>query len=449
MTRRRRPLDVRNRLLVIVLSTVAFALIAATVGFNLLLAHTTSRDADRILRERVDSERAALQVRDGRIRLVESVDESTADSRIWVFRGNEPLEAPPAHPRTLAAARSFVTRPAGFLEVPQTDERLYGVPIYDSAKRVGTVVAGISLAPYEETRREALTASLFMALLLLAIVGVAAWWLLRSALRPVARMTDQAAAWSETDLDRRFLVGEPHDELTRLAATLDALLDRIAASLRHERLLSAELSHELRTPLAKLAAEAELALRRERTADEYREALGAVLANAAQLSRIVEALLAAAQQEGGSNPGVSTAASVAQAAAAGCSQLAAERGVDLEVDEPDGALRIGVEHGLAERILQPVVENACLYGHSAVRVSVARSNGAVLFMVDDDGPGVDPAERETIFEPAARGLAGRNGTSGAGLGLALARRLARSASGDVVAQSRSGGGRFVIRLPAA
>ena len=99
--------------------------------------------------------------------------------------------------------------------------------------------------------------------------------------------------------------------------------------------------------------------------------------------------------------------------------------------------------------MHPVVENACLYGRSAVRVSVARSDGAVLFTVDDDGPGVDPAERETIFEPAVRGGAGRNGTAGAGLGLALARRLARAASGDVIAHSTRSGGRFVIRLPAA
>ena len=112
-----------------------------------------------------------------------------------------------------------MTQPAGFLEVPKTDERLYGVPILDGTKRVGTLVAGISLAPYEETRHEALVASLVMALVLLAVVGLAAWWLLRSALRPVALMTEQAAAWSEHDLDRRFLVGDPHDELTRLAAT--------------------------------------------------------------------------------------------------------------------------------------------------------------------------------------------------------------------------------------
>src|SRR6185295_11160667 len=102
---------------------------------------------------------------------------------------------------------------------------------------------------------------------------VAARWLLRASLRPVVRMTRQAAEWSEHDLDHRFALGPPHDELTELAATLDGMLDRLAASLRRERRFSAELSHELRTPLAHVLAETELALGRERQSAEYREAL--------------------------------------------------------------------------------------------------------------------------------------------------------------------------------
>src|SRR5207244_1729862 len=79
-------------------------------------------------------------------------------------------------------------------------------------------------------------------------VLIAARWLLAASLRPVVRMTRQAADWSEHDLDHRFALGTPHDELTELAATLDGLLDRLAASLRHQRRFSAELPHELRAP---------------------------------------------------------------------------------------------------------------------------------------------------------------------------------------------------------
>src|SRR5206468_229964 len=74
-------------------------------------------------------------------------------------------------------------------------------------------------------------------------------------------MTAQASDWSDHDLERRFSLGQPHDELTQLAFTLDRLLDRLAATLRHEQRLSAELSHELRTPLANIAAQAQFALR--------------------------------------------------------------------------------------------------------------------------------------------------------------------------------------------
>ena len=109
--------------------------------------------------------------------------------------------------------------------------------------------------------------------MLLGAVALLSHWILGKALLPVSRMTDDAAAWSDHDLDRRFDRGEPYDELTRLAATLDAMLERLSASLRHEQRLTAELSHELRTPLARIAAETELALRRDRTEEDYRESL--------------------------------------------------------------------------------------------------------------------------------------------------------------------------------
>ena len=440
--------DVRNRLLLIVLLALAFALGAATLGFNVILAHTTARDADAFLRQRADSELALLRVVNGRIHLAETADDTLSTSRIWIFHGKQPLEAPASRPETAATARSLVNSPGGFRNVRHRDERLYAVPITDNGRRVGTLVAGMSLAPYERTRELALIASLGFAVTLLAIVGFAVWWLLRSALRPVAQMTEQAAAWSETELDRRFDLGEPHDELTRLGATLDALLDRIAASLRHERLFSNEVSHELRTPLAKLIAEAELALRRNRSEDDYRAALSVVLANAEQLARIVETLVSAARHESGPS-GVADAGRAARRAAESCSELAAQRAVELTVSDPPSALRVGVDSDFAERILHPVLENACLYGRHQVHMSVARADHSVLFTVDDDGPGIAEDEQEAIFEPAARGRVGREVGTGAGLGLALARRLARSASGDVIASASAEGGRFVIRLPAA
>ncbi len=447
MTRVRPLRDVRTRLLLIVVVALALALGAATIGFNILLARSTSRDANAFLRARAAAELGMISVVHGRLRVAEPTDDTLGSSRVWIFRGTQLIEAPKVHVETASAAQSLAGGPARLLDVRDTDTRLYAVPIVADGQRVGTLVAGLTLAPYEQTRRRAVATSIAFFIVLLAIVGSAVWWLLRSALRPVAQMTEQAAAWSEQDLDRRFGLGVPHDELTRLGATLDGLLDRLAASLRHERRFSAELSHELRTPLAKLMAEAEVALRRDRTTDEYRDSLAVVLANAQQVARIVDALVAAAQHSA-QPQGVANAQEVAAAIVAACADEATSRGVELALDSPHERVRVGVDRDLAERILHPVVENALRYGRSAVRVAVVREGSTVVFSVDDDGPGVGDAERESIFEPAVRGSAGSSAPSGAGLGLALARRLARAASGDVVARP-GGRGQFVVRLPAA
>jgi signal transduction histidine kinase len=320
------------------------------------------------------------------------------------------------------------------------------MPVILHGSRAGSVVVALSLAPYEETRTLALVSSLVFGGLVLLLVAFAARWLLTSSLRPVTRMTRQAAAWSERELDHRFGLGEPRDELTELASTLDELLDRLAASLRREQRFSAELSHELRTPLARVLAETELALRREREPAEYRTTLELIKRNAEQLTRTVDALVAAARFEAGSQRGTADAFAVAEDALTACSGLAAERGLSLAVEQPPRLMRVGVERDLAERILQPVLENACRYAKSAVSIDIDRNGSTVRYAISDDGPGVEEDERERIFEPGVRGTAA-NG-DGSGLGLALARRLAASVAGEIEVDSASTGGRFLVRLPA-
>lgn len=446
----RRPLrDVRTRLLLVVVFALVLALAVAIFGFNRLFTSTNEHNANALVRNRAVSALATLELGGGRIRIGETRNDEQIDSRVWIFEGTRELETPPAPPAVARAARALAGGPPVIRDVADADTRLYALPVSANGRRLGTVVAATSLAPYEQTERTALIDSIILALVLLAIVGATVWWLLAAALRPVLRMTEQAEVWSERELDSRFDLGPPHDELTRLGATLDRLLDRLAASLRHERRFSAELSHELRTPLARILAETELALRRERTPGEYRAALEDVRRNATQVSRIVDSLVAAARHEASSSSGTSDAHAVVVEAVEHCAPLAAERNVVVEIDAPPGALRIGIDGDLAERILEPVVENACRYGRSHVRVRLGRTAGRVLVSVEDDGAGVRDDERERIFEPGARGSAGSANGAGAGLGLALARRLARSASGDVEAVAHDGGAMFAVRLPAA
>jgi signal transduction histidine kinase len=443
------PLGLRGRLQFAVGAAVAAALVGLVAGFNLILDHVLDNDARDLARTRADAQIESLHTAGGRLTMPEAPDDGSADAFIWVFARGKVLERPRAAQSIDRAARTLVNGNHAFLDVPGHDLRLYAEPVVANGSRVGTVVAGVSLAPYEQTRKLALLSSLVLGGVVLLVVLIAARWLLSASLRPVVRMTRQAAEWSEYDLEQRFTLGPPHDELTELAATLDGLLDRLAASLRHERQFSAELSHELRTPLARVLAESELALRRERQPAEYREALGLIHRNADQLARTIDALVAAARYEAGLERGTADAHAVADNAARACNGLAAERDIDLSVAPPARALRIGIDADLAQRIIQPVVENACRYGSSRVRVEIGRENSSVLYAVEDDGPGVAPDEDDRIFEAGVRGSAARPGEQGAGLGLALARRLARTIDGDVVADPTASGGRFLVQLPAA
>jgi signal transduction histidine kinase len=258
-------------------------------------------------------------------------------------------------------------------------------------------------------------------------------------------MTSAAAIWSEHDLDRRFAAEQPPDELGQLATTLDSLLDRITDALRREQLFTAEISHELRTPLARIVAETDLALRRPREAASYREALETVKRNAQQLTRIIDTLLEAARASSDQRHGSADALVAAGRAAEHFQAFAAQRGVELQVSGTPG--RIPIDGDLAERILQPVIENACRHAHSKAAVDVSRNGTAITITVTDDGGGVPESRRASIFEP---GVSGNQvcGGSGAGLGLTLARRLARSAGGEITAEPGAGG-HFIIRLPAS
>jgi signal transduction histidine kinase len=438
----------RRRLLLVVGAAVTVALLGLVAGFNVILGNVLDRDARDLARARAVAQFDTLRTDGSRLRIREAPDDRSGDAYLWIFAGTRTLEQPRATPETGRAARQLARGPARFVDVAASDTRLYAAPVLVAGKRLGTVVAGVSLAPYEQTRKLALLASLVLGGLVLILVLVTARWLLGASLRPVVRMTRQAAEWSEHDLDHRFALGPPHDELTELSATLDGLLDRLAASLRHERRFSAELSHELRTPLTRVLAESELALRRDREPHEYRQALESIHRSADRLARTIDALVAAARYEAGGERGTADARSVAEDAVRACSGLAAERRLDVQIDEPRSPLRIGVDADLAERILQPVLENACRYGSTSVRVAIGRENSSVVYEIEDDGPGVAAHENDRIFEPGLRGSAPRlNGDQGAGLGLSLARRLARSVDGDVVADPAAGGGRFLVRLP--
>jgi signal transduction histidine kinase len=436
------------------MGVVGIGLVLLVIAFNLILSDRLDNDIDAVLTARANGQMSALDVRRGKLIVADVPDEATAESQAWIFAGRRVLAAPrTAHARVDSAAAGLASGPRRYQDVESPAVRLFAQPVIDEDKRVGTVVVAASRTPYESTRKTALVASVVLAVLLIIVLGVVARLLLDAALRPVARMTESAAEWSEKDLDRRFNLGPATDELTLLATTLDGLLDRLAAGMRREQRFSAEISHELRTPLAKISTQAQLLSSSPDLGPEQHEEAEAVLRAAEEMRDVIEVLMASARAEAGvvghDTADVETAARASLEAAR---PEAEERGISFELLPGNGAgsMRATAEPKLVERILAPLVENASRHARTRATVRIARSAQWLEVAVEDDGPGVPIGQEATVFEPGYRGEgAGNDNHGGAGLGLSLARRLARSAGGDVEADAGADGGRFVVRLPAA
>jgi signal transduction histidine kinase len=269
------------------------------------------------------------------------------------------------------------------------------------------------------------------------------------ALDPVREMTRTAADWSDHDVERRFGSSRLPAELAELAHTFDALLARVARSLRREQRLTAELSHELRTPLARITAQVELLQRRDRSPVDRRDAHDSIARNADEMDRILETLMTAARAEAGLDQGRSDVRTVLAGLQKTWGPPLGDLDLELYADRLPSPLLVGVDGEVVERIVTPLLENAGRYARTRVDLGARRAGDRVEITVADDGPGVPAEARDAVFEPGTR-MPGRNGHGGAGLGLALSRRLARAAGGDVtVADSpATDGARFCVRLPA-
>jgi two-component system, OmpR family, sensor kinase len=441
----------RVRLLAAVVAAVAATLLVLTVAFNVVVEHRVSHEIKAILHARAAAALDTVGIEHGRLTAADRSQSDALDSGVWVFAGTRPLRRREASPAVQRAAQALASGPGRRAGIEHPATSLLSVPVVHSGRRLGTVVVAVSLEGYRRTQRIALVASLLLAVLVLGAVTMVSRWVLGAALEPVTRMTRDAAHWSELDLDRRFDLGPPTDELTELAATLDGLLGRLAAAVRHEQRLSSELSHELRTPLAKIATRSQLLAGDPDLPDGARAEVAAITRTARQMGATLETLMTAARAESGQGRGVADVGAAARAALDGCTALAASRSVSLQLDAPSAGLRVSAEPALVERMLAPVLENACRFAHRSAEVRVERANATVHILVADDGPGIAPSEEAAIFEPGHRGTAadGDAAHAGSGLGLSLARRLARSAGGDIEARCDPQGGRFVIRLPEA
>jgi signal transduction histidine kinase len=429
---------------------VALWVALLTVGANELLGVALAGEADRVLRARAEAVAATVQLEpDGQVQVVDGRGDATLDAGTWIYAaGGAVVETPPGSSGEADGTAAGLAARADGVETVDVElldrTRLLALPVREGAERIATVVTSTSLTPYDKLERLAAIGSAVLGLLLMVVVHLVLRANVRRALRPVHEMTGQAGRWSSDDVGRRFGDAPRPVELDELARTLDGVLDRLGAVLRHERQLSDELSHELRTPLARVQAEVDLLRGHDRDRAERERALAAVDEATGAMRDIVETLMAAARSASTQAPGRCVPAAVLGPLLGRAA--AARPGLRTSCGVPDG-LVAGVDAAVLERILAPVVENAVRFAVSEVRLEGTAVAGTVSIAVLDDGPGVPSEHTEHVFAPGWRAEPD-DGHDGAGLGLALARRLATAAGGGIAVVPGSAGGRFVVDLPA-
>ena len=436
----RGPTTLRGRLALSALVVATAWVVLLTGAFNLLLVRRLNAQAEEVLRSRAAAAASTVNARsDGTIVLADVTGDAALDSGIWVFDGSTAIERAPGSAPLQRLAESLAGTHNQVLkrDDPQPVE-LYSLGVRYGNRQVATVVAVIPLEAYKRSTRNTLVASVLLGLLLLVFVYSLTRRVIQRALEPVAEMTRQAGAWSNEGTARRFGEDDRPGELSALAETLDDLLDRLSAVLRREQDLSAEISHELRTPLAGIVAETELFVTRERSPEDAVRAMGSVATSARRMERILETLLTAARAESSPHRGSADVRSVVDEVV---DSLGTTR-VPLSVEGT--GIVAGVEAAVLERVLGPLLDNAMRYAHAQVQVQVSQTPQAVHVAVVDDGRGVSEPAR--VFEPGYRDAVD-DGHQGAGLGLPLARRLARAAGGEVQCRATGAGGHFVVTLP--
>lgn len=427
-------MTLRNRLIVVSMITLAIGLGALLVVGNVLLGVRTGNETDNLLKARADAQIAALDVSADGVRVREVANDATLDREAWVFSGQTEVERPANVSPDLEAQAVKLGRAGINQTVDAPDDlrlRAQQIRARGTNEVKGMVVVGTSTEAVEHLRQEVLIGSLALAVMVLLAGTLVTRRAVDGALEQVAEMAERAESWGAHDLDQRFGLGPPRDEFTGLAATLDTMLARIAASRRHEQRFASDVAHELRTPLASLRGHAELGLTEGGISPE--DALGEVIVAAERLDETINALLKVARAE------IDPAAGSVDIAAL------AEEIEDVEIIGADGPARAEGDLDILRRALAPLVENARRHAANQVTLEIVRSEQTVSILVRDDGPGLDPGLADSAFEAGVQGAGSSD--AGAGLGLPLARRLARACGGDVISQPGPGGC-FELRLPA-
>jgi heavy metal sensor kinase len=330
--------------------------------------------------------------------------------------------------------------------------RMVTIPITDSKKATSIVQVGTSLEDFDETMTTLLIIMVIGIPTSILVTVVVGYVMAKKALKPVDQIRKAAVKISSRNLDETITIGPRRDELTRLAETFNQMISRLKNAFQRVNQFSSDVSHELKTPLTILKGETEVALRKDREREDYKEILASHLEEIDRMTKIIEDLLLLSKADARDiqlNMGDIDVKDLIIDVCMDMKFFADKKGIDLVVNELEEVRLKGDELKL-RRMLLNIIENGIKYTDQGgtVEVSSHINNGSLEIDVKDNGAGIAPEDIKFIFDRFFRGDKSRKRESGSGLGLSISKWIAEAHQGSIEARSElPGGSQFLIRLP--
>ncbi len=284
------------------------------------------------------------------------------------------------------------------------------------------------------------------------LLCLSAWWIVRSSLRPIRAFSMTIETITHKNLTERIDTAETAKELSVLANSFNALLDRLHHLFESQKRLVADASHELKTPLSVIKTQCDVVLQKERSPQEYLEALETIRTYGRNMTRIINNLLSLARLDAGLVTTESfTSVSLKECIDEACSmteQLANERKVPVSSSVDETLFVTGSRTALTEAF-QNIIENGIRYNRprGSVVVNAVRNGKKAIVSFSDTGVGIRPEDVKRIFERFYRSGTARE-SDGTGLGLSIARTVITAHGGEIAVESELGRGScFTVSLP--
>jgi heavy metal sensor kinase len=330
--------------------------------------------------------------------------------------------------------------------------RMVTIPIVENKKVSSVVQVGTSLEDFDETMKKLLIIMIISIPTSISVTIVVGYFMAKKALRPVDQIRRAAVKISSSNLDERIDIGARRDELGRLAQTFNAMIGRLKDAFQRVNQFSIDVSHELKTPLTILKGETEVALRKEREKEDYKELLRSNLEEIDRMSSIIDDLLLLSKADAKEIKLNLEEIALRDLIMGVCMDMkifADRKGIEVDVGELED-VRVKGDELKIRRMLWNILENGIKYTENRGKVFISSyvNDGYARIDVKDSGTGISEQDIRFIFDRFYRADRSRRRESGSGLGLSISKWIAEAHGGSIEVESQPGqGSLFSMKLP--